>query len=125
MSPLVPRTIMNPPPPMFPAAGFVTASANAVATAASTAFPPCASTPAPASHDQYDVQTTVPSLATTPRSGCCDVPVGEKDRTRTIAMSTRFIHPSGLVESKFHQLLKNFASSRLRVFGVVSGCRPG
>src|SRR5262245_54355144 len=31
---------MNPPPPRFPAAGWVTASANPVATAASTAFPP-------------------------------------------------------------------------------------
>ena len=31
---------MNPPPPMFPASGFVTASAKAIATAASTALPP-------------------------------------------------------------------------------------
>ena len=31
---------MNPPPPMLPALGCVTASANAVATAASTALPP-------------------------------------------------------------------------------------
>src|SRR5258708_2304022 len=31
---------MNPPPPIFPAAGSTTASANATATAASTALPP-------------------------------------------------------------------------------------
>src|SRR5262245_47791792 len=34
------RMTMNPPPPMLPAPGYVTASANPVATAASTAFPP-------------------------------------------------------------------------------------
>src|SRR5262245_56839415 len=32
---------MKPPPPMFPASGYVTASVNAAATAASTALPPC------------------------------------------------------------------------------------
>ena len=36
VSPLAKRIIMNPPPPRFPAEGWVTASANAVATAAST-----------------------------------------------------------------------------------------
>ena len=51
---------MKPPPPMLPALGCVTASANAVATAASTAFPPRASTAAPASHAGADVQTTPP-----------------------------------------------------------------
>jgi hypothetical protein len=62
------RTIMNPPPPMLPAAGSVTASANAVATAASTALPPFAITDAPASHAGADVQTTRPSFEGTPRS---------------------------------------------------------
>ena len=39
---------MKPPPPMLPACGCTTASANPVATAASTALPPCfmMSTPA-------------------------------------------------------------------------------
>src|SRR5579883_2419394 len=41
------RATMKPPPPMLPAEGNVTASANAVATAASTALPPDASTSAP------------------------------------------------------------------------------
>ncbi len=51
---------MNPPPPMLPALGCVTARANAVATAASTAFPPIASTEAPASQAGAEVQTTDP-----------------------------------------------------------------
>ena len=32
--------VMKPPPPMLPASGYVTASANAIATAASIALPP-------------------------------------------------------------------------------------
>src|SRR3954452_11342631 len=38
---------MKPPPPMLPAVGWVTASAKAVATAASTAVPPAPITSAP------------------------------------------------------------------------------
>ena len=38
---------MKPPPPMLPAVGWTTASAKAVATAASTAVPPAAMTSAP------------------------------------------------------------------------------
>src|SRR6185369_13202153 len=38
---------MKPPPPMLPAVGWTTASAKAVATAASTAVPPAAITSAP------------------------------------------------------------------------------
>ena len=53
---------MKPPPPMLPADGWVTASANAVATAASTALPPFASTVAPASHAGAETQTTSPSF---------------------------------------------------------------
>src|SRR5213592_4296388 len=59
---------MKPPPPMLPALGWVTASANAVATAASTAFPPLARMAAPASHAGADVHTTSPSLDETPSS---------------------------------------------------------
>ena len=36
------RITMKPPPPMLPASGWTTASANPTATAASTALPPCA-----------------------------------------------------------------------------------
>ena len=71
---------MKPPPPMLPALGCVTASANAVATAASTALPPVASTDAPASHAGADVQTTRPSLDGTPRSAAAATPGGATER---------------------------------------------
>ena len=48
-SPSAMRTSMKPPPPMLPADGCVTASANPTATAASTAFPPAFSTATPTS----------------------------------------------------------------------------
>src|SRR6185503_2509299 len=60
---------MKPPPPMLPALGRVTASAKAVATAASTALPPRARTDAPASQAGADVHTTRPSLDETASSG--------------------------------------------------------
>src|SRR5262245_51178919 len=59
---------MKPPPPMFPALGCVTASANAVATAASTALPPFARIAAPASQAGDEVHTTSPSFDATPSS---------------------------------------------------------
>ena len=43
------RVTMNPPPPMLPATGWTTASANATATAASTALPPRRSMSTPTS----------------------------------------------------------------------------
>src|SRR5262249_62020732 len=63
------RPPITPPPPMLPALGCVTASAKAVATAASTAFPPLARIEAPASHAGDDVHTTSPSFDETPSSG--------------------------------------------------------
>src|ERR1051326_3646052 len=60
---------MKPPPPILPARGCVTAGANAVATAASTALPPRARIAAPASHAGDDVHTTRPSFDETPSSG--------------------------------------------------------
>src|SRR5687767_972214 len=57
--------IMNPPPPMFPALGCVTARANAVATAASTAFPPLARIAAPTSEAGADTDTTSPVFDST------------------------------------------------------------
>ena len=67
---------MKPPPPMLPALGSVTASAKAVATAASTALPPLARTAAPASHAGADVHTTSPSFDETPRLAA---PLGRDD----------------------------------------------
>src|SRR5687767_12467954 len=57
---------MNPPPPMLPAVGCVTASANAVATAASTALPPRCRMSAPTSDAIADVDTTSPVVDGTP-----------------------------------------------------------
>src|SRR5262249_7367374 len=58
-------TIMNPPPPMFPASGHVTAIASAVATAASTAFPPFFSVASPTSAAGGDTHTTTPPCEVT------------------------------------------------------------
>src|SRR5689334_22654448 len=79
---------MKPPPPMLPALGCVTASAKAVATAASTALPPRARIAAPASHAGADVHTTRPSLDETPWSGAvsmADGRVSVRNSTRPAA----------------------------------------
>src|SRR5688572_30828959 len=55
--------IANPPPPMLPAAGCVTASANPVATAASTALPPAARISSPASDAAAEFDTTISCFA--------------------------------------------------------------
>src|SRR5215204_3037609 len=82
---------MKPPPPMFPALGRVTASAKAVATAASTALPPLARIAAPASHAGADVQTTRPSLDETPGSGAAvRVAAGQASSVATSAAKARF-----------------------------------
>src|ERR1043166_1437377 len=60
---------MNPPPPRFPAAGQVTASAKATATAASTALPPFFITSTPTRDAMSLVDDTIPWCA---RSGGCD-----------------------------------------------------
>ena len=62
------RITMNPPPPMFPAAGYVTASAKPVAIAASTALPPFASTSRPASLAMLLAETTMPCDAVSTRA---------------------------------------------------------
>ena len=61
------RITMNPPPPMLPAVGYVTASANPVATAASTALPPFASTSRPTSLAMLLAETTIPRGAVSTR----------------------------------------------------------
>src|ERR1041384_2808721 len=55
---------MDPPPPMLPALGCVTASAKAVATAASIAFPPFLRIAAPTSEAMAFVETTIPCFET-------------------------------------------------------------
>src|SRR5947209_19991393 len=51
---------MKPPPPTLPASGQVTARANAVATAASTALPPFFRMTTPTSDAGPDTDTTMP-----------------------------------------------------------------
>src|SRR5687768_7275923 len=59
---------MNPPPPMFPAAGRVTVSAKPTATAASTAFPPRFMMSAPTLLAISLLLTTIACFARTARS---------------------------------------------------------
>src|SRR5262249_47414940 len=60
--PLPGCTTMKPPPPMLPACGYVTASANAVATLASTALPPRLRMSKPAFDAGAETETTTPFL---------------------------------------------------------------
>src|SRR5271157_1430295 len=59
------RINMKPPPPILPAQGWVTASANPTATAASTAFPPAFIVSTPASEAFSSLDTTMPCRAAT------------------------------------------------------------
>src|SRR5205809_3734539 len=69
----------KPPPPMLPAEGWVTASANAVATAASTAFPPSHRTSTPTWEATKFWEATIPLRA---RAGT-EVAVAEPAVART------------------------------------------
>src|SRR5690606_16657896 len=62
--------IMNPPPPMLPASGHVTASANATATAASTAFPPRFRISTPTSLAGAETVTTIPRSPVVDSADC-------------------------------------------------------
>src|SRR4051794_13158064 len=90
---------MNPPPPMFPALGNVTASASAVATAPSTAEQPLASTAAPASHAGAEVQTTRPSLDETPSSGAATGRTVVAARASAIIVRNSFFMRGSLPET--------------------------
>ncbi len=59
------RMSMNPPPPIFPAKGCVTARAKPTATAASTALPPDFKTATPTSVANGSCATTIPLRAYT------------------------------------------------------------
>src|SRR6478736_5314122 len=54
---------MKPPPPIFPAKGYVTANAKPVATAASTALPPCSMMSRPTRLAIESLLTTIAWLA--------------------------------------------------------------
>ena len=66
----------NPPPPMLPAVGWVTARAKAVATAASTALPPSHRTSAPTCEAMKFCETTMPLRA---RAGGAAAEAGPDD----------------------------------------------
>src|ERR1700712_4461655 len=59
---------IKPPPPRLPASGYVTASVNATATAASTALPPCLKICSAASAANLSATATADAVSTT---GCC------------------------------------------------------
>src|ERR1051325_10158387 len=81
---------MKPPPPRLPAAGCVTASANATAIAASTALPPRFMTSTPTLEPTSFVDATMPCLARTGSRGtACDTltNVNTQTSSRTILRS--------------------------------------
>src|SRR5438105_2494533 len=80
---------MKPPPPMLPAVGCTTASANAVATAASTAVPPSLIASAPMRDAISFCDATIPCLA---RTGTDPAPsVIEMRPTAAATRTDRFI----------------------------------
>src|SRR5690349_7299234 len=60
-------SVMKPPPPILPASGYVTASVNAIATAASTALPPSLKICSAASALYLSATATADAVST----GCC------------------------------------------------------
>src|SRR3712207_1904849 len=73
---------MKPPPPRLPAAGYVTASAKATATAASTALPPRRMTSTPTREAIGLVEATIPRGA---RTGSREAKAG-----RAVALARAF-----------------------------------
>src|SRR5947209_3861844 len=67
---------MKPPPPMLPAWGCVTASANPIATAASTALPPALRISTPTCVASFSWLATIPFLVTTGRKRAVPVRIG-------------------------------------------------
>lgn len=73
---------MNPPPPRFPAAGKTTASANATATAASTALPPRFITSTPICDAIRSVDATIPCGARTGSRHAASTVITQTQRNR-------------------------------------------
>src|SRR2546426_3753674 len=84
---------MKPPPPMLPAVGCVTASAKAVATAASMAVPPSCSTTAPILEAVSSCATTIPCFART-GDGFVSTPASRVALNSTAPNSWRFMQYS-------------------------------
>src|SRR5262245_50631309 len=77
---------MKPPPPMLPAVGCVTASANAVATAASIALPPSLITSAPMRDAISLCDVTMPRCA---RTGTVLAPIATDMAAQMTAMTAK------------------------------------
>src|SRR5258708_37122729 len=84
---------MNPPPPRFPAGGCTTASANPVATAASTALPPACIISTPAREANSCTLTTIP---------CCAWIGSVEAATNCVALIVR-----AAISSKINDLCRN------------------
>src|SRR5712692_9192636 len=117
VSPFARRIIMNPPPPMFPAGGQVTASASPTPTAASMALPPRCMISTPTRDAISLVEATIPCRARAgSRDAACGVIAIEmmNRKIRTIAKICFFILPSEL-----DQMRKNLCESVKSVSSVA------
>src|SRR5580704_10637022 len=94
------RISMNPPPPIFPAAGCTTASANPVATAASTALPPACMISTPARDASSCTLTTIECWACT---GWVEARAAADAKTATTAVSSQ---------------MNDFCGDRMQVEGI-------
>src|SRR5687767_9347637 len=82
---------MNPPPPILPAGGQVTASASPTATAASIAFPPRCKTSTPTREAISLVDATIPCFARVGSrdAACCVIGRNAENRTINMIMQVR------------------------------------
>ena len=119
-SPLAGRNTRNPPPPMLPAVGCVTASAKAVAMAASTALPPRRRMSAPISDARPLADTTMPFVA---RTGCELAPSGMSAGRRRRAAARRTAEAAGARRPSRTGSLKHGADNRAESATATSAHR--
>src|SRR5438309_2294764 len=100
------RTSMNPPPPILPAAGSTTANANAVATAASTAFPPFWRISTPAREANSSSVATMPCAPRTASFG------------QDFSVSARSLYSAAACARREKQQ-SNVAAAQLALFQIV------
>src|SRR4051794_24083574 len=100
---------MKPPPPRLPAAGHVTASASAVATAASTALPPFFITSTPMRDAISLVEATMPWRATTGSRDAATSGVGRRTSAMYFRMAGSLI-PSQRQMQPRHRAARSVAA---------------
>src|SRR5437762_3330045 len=100
------RTSMNPPPPILPAAGSTTANANAVATAASTAFPPFCRISTPVREANSSSVATMPWAPRTASFG------------QDFSVSARSMY-SAVACARREKQQSNVATAQLALFQIV------